>query len=70
VMTTEPAVDKKAEYAARQQRDLQQGIASAHAVIDNKLGLDSKTLDDMRYAFKRRYNYEPEEFLKINEKNK
>lgn len=69
VMTTESAVDKKAEYAARQQREVQQGISSAHAVIDNKLGLDSKTLDDMRYAFKRRYNYEPEEFLKINEKN-
>lgn len=68
VMTTESPVDKKAEYAARQQREVQQGISSAHAVIDNKLGLDSKTLDDMRYAFKRRYNYEPEEFLKINEK--
>lgn len=70
VMTTESAVDKKDEYAARQQREVQQGISSAHAVIDNKLGLDSKTLDDMRYAFKRRYNYEPEEFLKFNEKNK
>ena len=69
VMTTESPVDKKAEYAARQQREIQQGISSAHAVIDNKLGFDSKTLDDMRYAFKRRYNYEPEEFLKINEKN-
>lgn len=68
VMTTESPVDKKAEYVARQQREVQQGISSAHAVIDNKLGLDSKTLDDMRYAFKRRYNYEPEEFLKINEK--
>lgn len=68
VMTIESPVDKKAEYAARQQREVQQGISSAHAVIDNKLGLDSKTLDDMRYAFKRRYNYEPEEFLKINEK--
>lgn len=69
VLTTESPVDKKAEYAVRQQREVQQGIFSAHAVIDNKLGLDSKTLDDMRYAFKRRYNYEPEEFLKINEKN-
>lgn len=69
VLTTESPVDKKAEYAVRQQREVQQGIFSAHAVIDNKLGLDSKTLDDMRYAFKRRYNHEPEEFLKINEKN-
>lgn len=69
VMTIESSVDKKAEYAVCQQREVQQGISSAHAVIDNKLGLDSKTLDDMRYAFKRRYNHEPEEFLKINEKN-
>lgn len=68
VMTTESPVDKKAEYAVRQQHEVQQGIFSAHAVIDNKLGLDSKTLDDMRYAFKLRYKHEPEEYIKINEK--
>ena len=67
VITTEPPVDKKAEYAARQQREVQQGISSAHAVIDNKLGLGRKELDDMRYAFKRRYKYEPEEYLKLYE---
>ena len=67
VITTEPPVDKKAEYAARQQREVQQGISSAHAVLDNKLGLGRKELDDMRYAFKRRYKYEPEEYLKLYE---
>jgi hypothetical protein len=67
VITTEPPVDKKAEHAVRQQREVQQGISSAHAVIDNKLGLGRKELDDMRYAFKRRYKYEPEEYLKLYE---
>lgn len=67
VITLEAPANQKSDYPAHQQREIQQGIISAHAVIDNKLGLDRKLLDDMRYSFKLRYKCEPEEYLKINE---
>lgn len=69
VITLEAPSNKKNDYPAHQQREVQQGIISAHAIIANKFGLDSKLVDDMRYSFKLRYKREPEEYLKINEKH-
>lgn len=67
VITLEAPANQKSDYPAHQQREIQQGIISAHAVIANELGLERKLLDDMRYSFKLRYKCEPEEYLKINE---
>lgn len=67
VITLVAPANQKSDYPAHQRREVQQGIISAHAIIDNKLGLDSKLVDDMRYSFKLRYKCEPEDYLNINE---
>ena len=70
VVTNEDLVKKNVEKKEHQQRDIQQGIESARAVIENKLGLEKQALDDMRYAFRLRYKHEPEEYLKTHCQNK
>lgn len=59
-----------ADTIVRQQREIQQGIKSARAVIDNRLGLDRDVCDKMRYSFKLRYKYEPEAYLELHTSNR
>ena len=42
-------------------------IESAKRIISNELGLDTDTLENMRYSFKLRYKCWPEEYLKRHE---
>lgn len=44
--------------------DVQATIESAKRIINNELGLDTDTLENMRYSFKLRYKCWPEEYLK------
>lgn len=69
VVTIDASAKKEAELVARRQREVQQGITSAHAVIDNKFRFVENTLEGMRYAFKLRYKHEPEEYLKNQKKD-
>ena len=47
--------------------DVQATIESAKRIINNELGLDTDTLENMRYSFKLRYKCWPEEYLKRHE---
>lgn len=45
------------------QREIEAGLESAEKIISNVLGLDKDQLDQMRYGFKLRYKYAPEEYI-------
>lgn len=47
--------------------EVQTGVNSAHAVIDNIYGLEKTGLSQMRDAFRKRYECWPEEYLKDHE---
>lgn len=53
------AVTKHADYV----RDV---CHSARRIIDNELGVDKDVLESMRYAFKLRYKYFPEDYLQAH----
>lgn len=47
--------------------EIQVGINSAHAVINNIYKFDKSGLAQLREVFKKRYGYWPEEYLKLHE---
>ena len=49
--------------------EVQVGVNSAHAILDNVYKLDQSGVDSMRLAFKKRYGCWPEEYLAKHENN-
>lgn len=45
------------------QREIEAGLESAEKIISNALGLDKDQQEQMRYGFKLRYKYSPEEYI-------
>ena len=47
--------------------EVQTGVSSAHAIIDNTLHLDQTVLGQFRDAYRKRYGCSPEDYLSLHE---